>query len=133
MNDELKIRALMIYYDHWGKEEIRHTRDQKAFIKTMDKIKELFAVFEDDNFDFLTEIRYMTWFNYEPDEKINFINRIVECLLSEIGGSASIMSIPMPMTMTSKLAKHLNINIFDVFRVELSKEEIRQVDAIVAL
>jgi hypothetical protein len=134
MNNELKIRVLMIYYDHWGKEEIRQTRDQKGFMMTMDKIKALFMDFDDeDNFDFLTEVRIMSeWIHYGPYATISFTNRIIDTLLSNMGGSASILSIPMPRNMESKLAKNLHLHILEVFKAELSDEEIRQTDAIVA-
>lgn len=137
MNNDMKICALMVYYDHWGREEIRHTRDQKGILMTMDKIKKLFMEFEEDNdhFDFLTEVRIMTewWIHFGPCSTIGFTNRIIDTLLSSMGGSASILSIHMPRNMEFKLASILKISVLDVFKAELSDDKIRQIDAIIAL
>lgn len=40
MDDHTKIRVLMIYYEHWGKEEIRAEQIRSGINKTMDLLSD---------------------------------------------------------------------------------------------
>lgn len=136
MNDNIKIQALMVYFNHWGMDEIKAEQDRKAFIKTMDKIKELFI--DDDleffqDFDFLTEVRLMrhSWLYNGPYGIINFINKMANTLLSSMGGSIDLD--PSLNNRHYKFASAFNISVLDIFRIGMTDEDMLSVNAIVAL
>lgn len=82
MNDQDKIRALMIYYDHWGKEQNK-LRD---FMATMNKIKNVFVQKDKDNYHFLTEVQFLEIHIPLGYCKFHVLNDMANELLSGLGG-----------------------------------------------
>jgi hypothetical protein len=135
MNDYTKIQALMVYFHHWGRDEIKAEQDRKALHQTMDKIKTLF-IDEDlefaQDFDFVNEIRMMRfWVQYGPYGTMNFLNRIANILLSSMGGCDNLEH--SSKNRYYQFASSLNISVLDVFRIGMTEEDMLSVNAIVAL
>lgn len=135
MNDNTKIQALLVYFHHWGKDEIKATQDRKALHKTMDKIKTLFIDEDLDfgqDFNFLTEVRMMRfWVQYGHYGTMNFMSRMANVLLSNMGGCVGFDG--LPKSRYYQFASSLNISVMDVIRLGMTDEEMLSVSAIVAL
>lgn len=134
MNDALKCQVFKIYFEHWGLEEIKLRRRQHGIKSTMDKIKTLFI---DDNdfatdFDFVQEVAMMDeWVHYQPESAMDFLINMVNVLLSDMGGCVR-RSI-MPKSKQWSLADRFGISVRDVYMLKMNEDDVRSVDAIVAL
>lgn len=144
MDDNIKIKALMVYYHHWGMDEIKAERNRRALNKTMEKICELFRsknsspnkfnLIEEIQFQtfFLREIQQMSfWSNHAPMASMCLLNQIANTLLSSIGGCNEIH--PSLNSYFIKIAKILKMNVFSIACMDMSKEDLLSVNAIVAL
>lgn len=132
MNDDCKIRALMIYYEHWGKEQ-RHLENKiRDFVDTMDKIKNVFE--DEDNEEdvsFLTEVQFLGMhLQFGFISPAHCVNKIANELLAGIGGTVQPPPIHSPAW---KLAKNLQISVFKVLQNIVDTDQMRAIDAIVAL
>ena len=132
MNDDFKIRALMIYYDHWGKEQVRLENKISDFGATMDKIKNVFE--DEDNeedFSFLTEVQFLGMhLQYGFISSAHCLNKIANELLDGMGGTVQ----PPPIhTPAWKLAKNLQKSVFMILQNVTDTDHMRAIDAIVAL
>lgn len=134
--DNNKINALMIYYKHWGIDEIKMSRKLTGFIQTMNKIKSLFIVPDDDfaqDIDFLTEVVLMeSWIHYGPASTMDFLNKMANVLLSNYGGVMGMYNYHHH-TYEWKLAKSVGISVYHVYSIGMTDSEMRNVDAIVSL
>lgn len=142
MDDNTKIQALMVYFHHWGMYETKAEQDRKAFIKTMDKIRKVFCK-ENRNIDFLQEVQFKTywvkeiqqmgsWVQGVPVASIYLLNEIADTLLSNMGGCHEMFPV-LKKSHYFKIAKILKMNVFSIACMDLSKEDILSVNAIVAL
>jgi hypothetical protein len=144
MDDATKIQVLMIYYQHWGKDEIKAQQDQNGLQRTMDKIYHLFRSKNPSSASFhlveevqfqtalIKEIRQMS-FHVHMDPTIYLLNQLSDTLLSSMGGCRDLR----PLYKTSyytKLAKMLNMkSVFSIVCMDMSEQEMLSVNAIVAL
>ena len=131
MNDDYKIRALMIYYDHWGKEQVRLENKIRDFVATMDKIKNVFYEEENEHdFSFLTEVHFLGMhLQYGFISPANCVNKIANELLEGMGGTVQPPPIHSPAW---KLAKNLRKSVFDILQNVIDTDQMRAIDAIVA-
>lgn len=133
MNDDIKIKAIMVYFQHWGKDEIKAEYDLKAFINTIERIK---TIFVSRDTDFVAQVRFKTSLaaslSFFKNHMIamNMINDIANILLSGMGGCSPI--IPIRNNHDVKLAKMLNLKA-SAIPWKLDEKELRSVNAIVAL
>lgn len=126
----------MVYYKHWGMDEIKMTRKINGLVLTMNKIKTLFIDTDNDDFmqdldNFLLEVSLMDARLYNNASRMVFINHISNVLLSSMGGS--IMFSHDEHTPQWRLACRLGISLRTVYSARLSHDQIRAVDAIVSL
>lgn len=134
--DHRKIEGLMVYYKHWGMDEIKKSRKITGFIATMEKIKSLFI--DDDiefaqDFNFLREVMLMdNWVHYGPASAIDFINKIVDVLLADYGGSCKLYK-HLHYTNYWKLAQSIGVPVHRIYCLQMTDEQMRNVDAIVSL
>lgn len=132
MNDDCKIRALMIYFDHWGNEQKYLENKIRDFVATMDKIK---SVFEDedneDDFSLVTEVRFLAMhIQHGLISPTHCLNQIANELLSGMGGTVQRPTVHSPAW---KLAKNLHISVHHVLAARMDLDTMRSVDAIVVL
>lgn len=133
MNDDYKIRALMVYYDHWGKEQVQLENKIRDFVATMDKIKNVFEDEdnEDQEFSFLTEVQFLGMHvQYGFVSPTHCLNKIANELLDRMGGTVQPPPIHSPAW---KLAQNLHKNVFDILQNVTDTDQMRAIDAIVAL
>lgn len=141
MDDPLKIKVLMIYYDHWGKEELKARKVVHGINKTLSALTERFQS-EDRTLN--DGLRRM--FNYLCNEDMVFLwTDFVDIFLQDMGGCFETLSSSdhpydedeMMFDRKILLEDHLNI-INDetadiIYDNDFGYRETLSVDAIVAL
>lgn len=140
MNDLLKIKVLMIYYDHWGKDEIKARKTAHGINKTLSFLTERFQTEDRTVYDGLKRM-----FNYLCNEDLLFLwTDFIEIFLQDLGGSFESLYTDDPydddeMLFDRKimLENHLNILNDDtadiIYDNDFGYREALSVDAIVAL
>ena len=76
---EWKIKALMIYYDHWGKDEIRARKTVYGIKKTMRSLDEWFPTEEEETL----KCRLKKMFEYNDTDVVFWWNEFAEVFLGE--------------------------------------------------
>lgn len=137
MNDEEKINVLMIYYDHWGKDEIRARGAVNGLRKTLDLLANWFPTEEEE--PMVDKLRRLFRFN---DDLIDLWNEFSEVLLGEAmffdtEEEADFQEEDVLFSKKVLLEDHLNIVNEDtadlIYDDEFSHQNVLNVDAIVAL
>ena len=140
MDDSLKIKVLMIYYDHWGKEEIKARKVVHGMNKTLSLLMERFQSEDRTLNDGLKRM-----FNYLCNEDIVFLwTDFVDIFLQDVGGCFDALCPDDPydddeMLFDRKimLEDHLNITNDEtadiIYDNDFGYQEALSVDAIVAL
>lgn len=125
MDDTLKIKALMIYFEHWGKEEAR-------IYKNLDGLKKF------DDYIYKTyDSRYETALEALKNTdmaSIQFWYSIVGCLLPGMDHWVEYYDfMSKPLYVKIKFAENIGAVFYDVAHMDMADEKMKQVDAIVAL
>lgn len=125
MNDALKVKALMIYFEHWGKEEAR-------IYKNLDGLKKF-----DEYVHATYNSRYETSLDALKDTdmtSIQFWHSLVDCLLPGMDHWVEYSDfITKPLYAKIKFAENIGAMFYDIAHVNMDDEKMKQVDAIVAL
>lgn len=131
---DIKIQTLMVYYSHWGVEQNKIRKIIHGINTTMERINDFFINEDDDDYDLATEVRFLkTWIKNSQDHHecaFGVMRRITDNLLSDMGGCLA-----RPRNFTSaewKLASNTSSHVLDIYRLKLSRDEIRSVDAILS-
>jgi hypothetical protein len=140
MDDILKIKVLMIYYDHWGKEEITARKIVCGLNKTIGLLKIRFQTEENTIENGLKKMFY-----YLCNEEVHFLwTEFVEIFLQDLGGCFE----PLleddfyeeeEMLFDRKILLEDNLNLSNedtadlIYANDFSYENVLSVDAIVAL
>ena len=130
MDDNTKIRALMIYYDHWGKEELRAQKTLRGLEETMRML---------DEFD--VQALMESFYDVCEQEDIHFLwTEISQLFLRNCGGCLDpIMGDDfydeqeLLFTRNLRLMGNLNISFSELIEQEFEYQDALSVDAIVAL
>lgn len=140
MDDSLKIQVLMIYYDHWGKEEIKAQKVVLGINKTLSSLTERFQSEDRTLNDGLKRM-----FNYLCNEDIVFLwTDFVDIFLQDLGGCFETMTSDDPydedeMLFDRKIMLEDHLNIINdetadiIYDNDFGYRETLSVDAIVAL
>ena len=126
MDDSTKIKALSIYFNHWGVEEARLRRRQEGLKATMDKIRLVF-LHEDDNPALLLD-EVASYFDeyYYFDRDHVVLHNLIESLL---GSSTFIRK----RDYLQKMSKVFYIDLYMFYKMNWSYKNVHNADAIVAL
>jgi len=140
MDDTLKIKVLMIYYNHWGKEEIRARKITRGLDRTLGLLRTRFQT--DEN---TIEIGLKKMFYYLCNEDVHFLwTEFVEIFLQDLGGCFE----PLleddfyeeeEILFDRKIILEDNLNLSNedtadlIYANDFSYEDVLSVDAIVAL
>lgn len=82
MDDCMKIKVLMIYYDHWGAQEIRARKAVDGINKTISLLKDRFQTEEHS-----LEHGMKRFFHYMCDDEAHFVcTEFVDIFLEDCGG-----------------------------------------------
>lgn len=135
MDDDVKIKVLMIYFRHWGVEEARQRRQRDGVHSLMRQIHGIFFRVEKSvngvgmRFHFLIqEVALLEeWVRLTPD----FFPNMIDKFLSPIGGYPFQRS-TRAFSREQKLARRLGLPIWMLYRMELSEQDLLSVDSIVA-
>jgi len=137
-NDNLKIKALMVYFDYWGVEEARERRREEGYNKTISALMECFVA--KDQKKLLKEVRGMTEWNdpwKSPEDRkyfCHFWHRVIDLLLDTIGGDMDLqLSFPTSRYDNFRFAKRLGISAIYVYQLKLDRERKFAIDALLAL
>lgn len=123
------IQALMVYYQHWGMDEIKSRRQQEGIVSLLDKIHDVF--FDDGERHSLSELvqevaLLNSWIYYSP----NVWNNLLDHLLHQLGGYP--FHKPLELSREFKLSQKVNLRVWEVYNMCLRDEDLLSVDAIVA-
>lgn len=142
MDDSLKIKVLMIYYDHWGKEEIKARKIVHGINKTLFSLKKRFQ-FQSENRTLNDGLKRM--FNYLCNEDMVFLwTDFVDIFLQDMGGCFETLLSNDPydeeeMLFDRKIMLEDHLNIINdetadiIYDNDFGYRETLSVDAIVAL
>lgn len=120
MQDSTKITVLMIYYEYWGREEIRRRR----IIQGINKVTRIFRYLIKNAIDADLYDEYIFW--TMPWFWVNFAN----LLLQGFGPPYERVRIKNP---EQRLAEHVGMRWLDIYHRGLSVEELQNIDSIVCL
>lgn len=136
MDNQAKIQALMIYFQHWGVEEARQRRRHEGIISLMRKTYHLFFFngIDDANefggsthFCLLQEVALLQdWVQWSPNFWPNLINEF----LSEMGGYHFYRSKTKSRQQT--VSKNIGVPLWKLYKDDLSDNDLLSLDAIVA-
>ena len=125
MDDTLKIKALMIFFEHWGKEEAR-------IYKNIDGMKRF-----DKQIHMAYDSRYETAINALKKTDMTsqrFWSSMVDCLLPGMDHWVEYYDfITNPLHVKIRFAESIGAVYYDIAHVDITDEKMKQVDAIVAL
>lgn len=125
MNDELKIRALMIYFSHWGMEEARiqnNIKGARLFLQLVDKN---YTNREDNALGNLTDTNKLT---------LNFWHGIIDTLLPDMNHWVEYYDyITKPLYYKIKFSEMNGVGFYDIFYSGLDPSQMKALDAIIAL
>lgn len=143
MDDSIKIKVLMIYYDHWGKKEIRARKAVDGLNRTMFLLSERFHT--DDDTEYTLDTGLIRLFHYMSDDELPYLwTEFVDIFLADCGGCFEPVLVGDPydeeeMLFDRKimLEDHLNITNDEtsdiIYDNDFGYEDALSVDAIVAL
>ena len=130
MDDNTKIRALMIYYEHWGKEELRAQ-------KTLSGLEETMRMLGEYDMQALMESFYDVC---EPEDMHFLWIEISQLFLRNCGGCLDPMmeddfydEEELLFTRNLRLMGNLNIRFSELIEQDFEYRDTLSVDAIVAL
>ena len=125
MNDTMKIKALMIFYEHWGKEENRIRKNMEGANQFKNLICKSYKK------------RYIGVLDVLKDcnkTNINFWYCLVECLLADMNHWVPYYDYPQhPFYIRLRFAERIGIPYGNMSHIVLDQDEMRSIDAIVAL
>lgn len=125
MDDTLKIKALMIFFEHWGREEAR-------IYKNLDGLKRF-----NQHIHKTYDSRYETALETLKDidmSSLRFWYSMVDCLLPDMDHWVEYYDfITKPLYAKIKFAENIGAVFYDVAHMDMADEKMKQVDAIVAL
>lgn len=125
MDDTVKIKVLMIYFEHWGKEEAR-------IYKNLEGLKQFHQQIHKNYHS-----RYETAFQalQKMDKKTHrFWYSMIHCLLPRMDHWVEYYeSISQPLYTKIKFAENIGATFYDVAHLNVSHAQMKNVDAIVAL
>ena len=125
MDDTLKIKALMIFFEHWGKEEAH-------IYKNLHGIKKF-----DEYIHRTYNSRYETALDALKDTdmaSIRFWYSMVDCLLPNMDHWVEYYDfISKPLYAKIKFAENIGAVFYDIAHMDVTDAKMKQVDAIVAL
>lgn len=132
MDDQLKIRALMTYYEHWGNE-------QNKALKALDGARRFRKLFEKNRFLFSATCR-----SYLRRHNRHFCYDLLDVLLNECGGGFKPNDTfpddwdTTAMLMVRRLKfidnhNYKSINFYDAIDPHFTAKDALNVDAIIAL
>lgn len=137
MEDVSKIRALMIYYDHWGKEELRSRKTAYGIHKTLSLLQERFQT---QDRTLMEGLRRM--FHYLGQEDMIFLWSEFVDIFFQREGFAMLLDYEYYATEDGRMDAWKNrlcnsLHLEEEERIlflynELSPQEVLSVDAIVA-
>lgn len=81
MDDLLKIRVLMIYYDHWGKDELKARQTVYGLNKTLHLLEERFHTKE---YTMMESLKRM--FSYLSEDRSFVCSEFIDIFLQDYGG-----------------------------------------------
>ena len=140
MEDVLKIKVLMIYYDHWGKDEIQARKVVHGLEKTCSLLSQHFQTK-----DRTTEDALKRMFHYLCNEDVVFLwTDFVDIFLQDLGGCFESLSMDDPydeeeMLFDRKIMLEDHLQIVNdetadlLYDDDFGYREALSVDAIVAL
>lgn len=151
MDDTLKLKVLMIYYDHWGKDEIKARKTSHGVKKTMELLKARYEIDDldeedDDEEKTSLETRLKRYFYYLCNEDLHYMwVEFAEIFLNDCGGCVEPYN-PLEdlydneeMLFDRKIMLEDNLNIVNeetsdiIYDNDFGYDEVLSVDAIVAL
>ena len=125
MDDTLKIKALMIYFEHWGKEEAR-------IYENMDGLKRF-----DKHVHTTYDSRYETALEALKNTDMSstrFWYSMVDCLLPGMDHWVEYYDfMTKPIYAKIKFAENIGAAFYDIAHINVAEEKMKQVDAIIAL
>ena len=125
MNDDLKIRALMIYFSHWGKEESRIQRSISGVLFFQHLVQTNYTNREENAFEVLTDTNKSSF---------HFWYKMIHTLLPEMNHSEEYYDYrTKPLSYKIKFAEMNGISFQNVCYSGLNQTQMNQIDAIVAL
>jgi len=125
MDDTLKIKALMIYYEHWGREESRIQRTLEGVKRFKEQIYKRYSNRYESEFEVL---------NDSDKSSPKFWYSLVDCLLPDMDHWVEHHDYTTkPLYAKIKFAEMIGTIFFDVIHADLSNDQMKNVDAIVAL
>ena len=153
MDDAMKLKVLMIYYDHWGKDEIKARKISYGIKETMDILKARYEITyideedgEDEEDKISLETRLRRYFYYLCNEDLHYLwTEFAEIFLSDCGGciepsnSLDDYYDNEDLLIDRKLMLEDNLNILNeetadiIYDNDFGYEQALSVDAIVAL
>lgn len=133
-----KIKALMIYYDHWGKDEIRARKAVHGLQKTMRSIEEWFPTEKEETL----QCRLKKMFEYNDSDVMFWWNEFAEVFLGEamcFDNDDGFFEDPDELLFDKKVMLEDKLNILNeetadlIYDNDFEYKNILSVDAIVAL
>lgn len=138
MNDTIKISVLMIYYDHWGKDEINARKIVYGVNRTMDLLEKNFHTEEHSMLDGLKRM-----FSYLSEDSSYLWSEFVNIFLHDYGGCVDSFQDELYdedellFDRKIRLDDHLNQSSEDtgylIYDQEFGYQNVLSVDAIIAL
>lgn len=124
MDDQQKIQALMIYFQHWGKEQHRAFQTAQGAHATTQIVCNLFPnIIETFTSSYGSNYPIPHWFWHE----------LTHDLLHSLGGIPDDSLLLWTRSPHRRAAHHLGLDINTVWAQQMPDYQVRQVDAIVAL
>lgn len=136
MDDNTKIKTLMIYYEHWGKDEIRAQKVVHGLGHTMSQLKEGFLMENDRLYDQLNQL-----FTFYSHDLLDRWNEIAQRLLGEtmcFSHGEEFLDEEDRLFDKKVILEH-KLNIFQaeasdmIYNIDFGYENVLSVDAIIAL
>lgn len=125
MDDSLKIKALMIYFEHWGKDEAR-------IYKNLDGLKR-FNEQVHSEYDSRYETALEALKNTNKNS-IRFWHSVVGCLLPGMDHWVEYYDyMTKPLYAKIKFADNIGAVFYNIAHINVGDEKMKQVDAIIAL
>lgn len=125
MDDTLKIKTLMIYYEHWGKEESRIYKTLEGVKKFKEQIDRKYSNRYESDFEVLENTN---------KKSTQFWHSVIDCLLPDMNHWIDYYDYTTkPLYVKIKFAEMIGTPFYDVLHADLSKDQMNNVNAIVAL
>jgi hypothetical protein len=125
MDDTLKIKALMIFFEHWGKEEARTYKNLDGLKKFDKQIRTAYDSRYETAMDALKNTDMTS---------MRFWSSMVDCLLPGMDHWAEYYDfINKPLYAKIRFAESIGAVFYDIAHVDVADGKMKQVDAVVAL